>query len=62
MKEPKYSIGDKVYHITPESDCGIVLDASFSMLNNRWMYLISFGIKDNDYWYHEHEISTTKTF
>lgn len=59
---PQFKIGDKVYHIIPESDFGIVLDASYSILNNRWRYIVTFGIKDSDYIYYEHELSKTKIF
>lgn len=59
---PKFNIGGKVYHITPESDCGIVLDASYSILDRRWRYVVTFGIKDSDYTYYEHELSKTKIF
>lgn len=62
IKQPKFNIGDKVYHITPESDLGVVLDAEYSLLNNRWRYVVTFGIKDSDYTYYEHELSTSKVF
>jgi hypothetical protein len=62
MKAPKYNIGDKVYHITPESESGVILDASYSLLNDRWQYRVTFGIKDNDYWYEESELSANKIF
>jgi hypothetical protein len=62
MKNPKYSIGERVYHITPESDAGVVLDAEYSLLYDRWVYRVAFGIKDNDTDYYEHELSLTKRF
>lgn len=31
MKNNKFNIGDKVYHITPESDQGVALDCCYSM-------------------------------
>lgn len=62
MKQPKYNIGDRVFHITPESEQGIVLDAEYSLLHNRWIYIVSFGIRDNSTTYYEHELSLTKTY
>lgn len=62
MKQPKYNIGDVVYHITPESDAGVVLEATYSLLNNRWLYRVTFGIRDNEIDYYEHELVTTQTF
>lgn len=62
LKAPKFNINHQVHHVTPDSDKGVVLDCSYSLANNKWSYLVSFGIKDNDYWYMEHELSTSKTF
>lgn len=62
MRQPKFKIGDVVYHITPGSDKGVVLDATYSLLTNRWLYRVTFGIRDNDYDYYEHELVTTQTF
>lgn len=62
MKQPKYNIGDKVYHITPESEQGTVLEAIYSLLHNRWLYRVTFAIRDNDYEYYEHELSDTIQF
>jgi len=56
MIQPKFSIGDKVYHVTLDSEEGVVLDASYSMLRKRWKYLVTFGIRDNDSRYYEHEL------
>lgn len=62
MKQPKYNIGDKVYHVTPESEQGMVLEAIYSLLHNRWLYRVTFGLRDNDYDYYEHELSETNQF
>ena len=32
MKNRKYNIGDAVYHVTPESDKGIVINANYNLL------------------------------
>lgn len=62
MRQPKFKIGDVVYHITPESGKGVVLDATYSLLNDRWLYRVTFDIRDNENDYYEHELVTTQTF
>lgn len=62
MTKNKFNIGDKVYHITPESEQGTVLEATYSLLNDKWQYRVTFGIKDSDYDYYEHELSNTIQF
>lgn len=62
MKQPKFKISDKVYHITPESDQGVVLDAEYSLLLDRWLYTVTFGIIHDDKLCVEHELSLTKTY
>lgn len=62
MKLNKFNVGDKVYHITPESEQGTVLDASYSLLYDQWQYRVTFSIRDNDYYYFEHELSDAIQF
>lgn len=62
MIQPKFNLGDKVYHITPESEQGTVLEATYSLLNNKWNYTVTFGLRDSDYRYYEHELSDTIQF
>lgn len=61
--ETEFSIGDKVYHATKESDMGIVIDASFSVRANCVKYEVSFGRMDaDDVWVYEEELSSSKVF
>ena len=62
MIKPTYNISDKVYHITPESELGIVIDASYSLLTGRWLYQVTFSPHTEALWYHVHELSTNKTY
>ncbi|MPM33065.1 hypothetical protein SDC9_79632 [bioreactor metagenome] len=62
MTNPKFQIGEKVYHITPESDQGVVLDCTFSMRKGYWLYLVTFGPEKDSMDYYEDELSTSKTF
>mgnify|MGYP001320356691 FL=1 len=61
MISNKFNIGDKVYHATPESDCGIIIDAEYSLRYNRWAYIISTGFGENKYAL-EDEICSSKVF
>lgn len=59
----EYSIGAMVYHVTPESLQGVVVDISYSVLHRMVKYNVVFGIRpDDDVWCFEHELSTDKVF
>lgn len=62
MKVPKYNIGDRVFHITPESDPGVVLNIKYEYLTGLHEYLVTFSAQSESLWYYEHELSITKTF
>ena len=61
--KPKYSIGDKVYHITPESPVGIVINWKYYGHTKSFEYCIAFGLGDNETdWYAAHELNKNKLF
>lgn len=62
MIKPRYNIGQQVYHATPESPTGIVLDCIYSVRKNEWEYLVSFGANEESLVYYEEEVSETKVF
>jgi hypothetical protein len=62
MRNPKYQIGERVYHITPESETGIVLDARFSLRENAWSYIVTFGPDKDSLLYYEDELTTSRIF
>lgn len=62
MQNPKYIIGDMVYHATPDSDKGVVIDACFYLLTQQWQYQVSFSPTVASLWYYEHELQVHKTF
>ncbi|WP_019540555.1 hypothetical protein [Proteiniphilum acetatigenes] len=62
MRNPKFNIGEKVYHITPDSDQGVVLDCRYSMREGSWSYIVTFGAEKEALLYYEDELSTSKTF
>ena len=61
MKSPKFYIGQEVYHITPDSPRGFVLNAKYDLLDDKWEYEVAFGVQEALV-YHEHELQLTKTF
>lgn len=62
MKEPIYKIGDRVFHITPESDVGVVVDCVWSMRYKSWTYVVTFGHDKESSAYYEDELTQNKTF
>ena len=64
MKEikftPKYEMLQKVYHLTPDSDAGVIIDVRWSK-GQGTTYLVSLGF-NADAWCYEHELSTEKVF
>lgn len=62
MNKRKFEIGDRVFHCTKESPEGVVLNAYYDLLNERWDYLVTFSPECPALQYHEHEISLTKVF
>ena len=62
IEKPKYHINEKVYHITPESQQGIIIDINYSYLTKLHQYQVTFGPDTNPGWYFEHELSKSKVF
>lgn len=59
----KFNITDEVFHLTPDSNKGIIVDISFSILTNLVLYQVaSGGLGIMPLWYYEHELSETKIF
>lgn len=58
-----YSIGQEIYHRTPDSAKGIITDINYNALTNTVLYLVSFGrLPEDQSWFNEFELSETKTF
>lgn len=58
----KFDIGDKVFHATPDGDCGIVIDVSYSFRSGV-RYEVVFGRRGTDnVWCVEEELSDSKVF
>lgn len=61
MTRPKFNIGDEIYHITSESEKGIIVDINYSYAFNINTYTVSlgWGIQHECA---EHELSEDKIF
>lgn len=62
MNKPKFNIGDRVYHVIPESNCGIVVNIRYEYLTGLHEYHVAFSETSESLWYYEHELQTSKTF
>lgn len=60
--EPKFVIGDRVYHITRESGWGVIINACYQVLSNMWEYQVAFRSDMESLWYFEHELTTTEVY
>lgn len=57
----KFSIGQEVYHITPDSPKGIVIDIAYYFATNEVKYIVAWGHSDESF-YREIELTEHKTF
>lgn len=62
ISSPKYKIGDYVFHITPESDQGVIIDINYSYLTHLHQYRVSFSSEIESLWYYEHELSKNRVY
>ena len=62
MEERVFDIGDIVYHISPESPKGLVLNAYYNLRYKEWTYLVNFGLELDDKICIEDELSLVKSF
>jgi len=60
MDKQEFNIGDKVYHILPDSPQGIVFDVSYSFRYNMYKYEVVWDI-DRSVWYVGDELSKNKS-
>ena len=61
VKNPKFQIGDRIYHVTKESEQGVVIDATYSLRTANWLYIVSFA-PGFEYDLYEDELSESKIF
>jgi len=61
MGEPKFKIGDKIYHITKESKEGIIVNIIYYFSTRRFEYIITTGWGE-EYSCYEYELVKNKIF
>ena len=59
--ENEYNIGDRVYHVTPDSEIGVVVDWRYSAYSGVYSYFVTWGINDTN-WYINAELSRSQVF
>jgi len=62
MVKPIVNIGGFIYHITPDSPRGVVVDITYSYLTKQHSYCVAFSAEAASMWYYEHELSLVKVF
>lgn len=55
--DPKFQQGEDVFHVTPESPKGVVIDISYSLRTRRFSYLVTFCATEPSLWYYEEELT-----
>ena len=61
MKKNKFYIGQDVYHVTPESGKGIVIDITYTFSTGTYHYLVATSW-DVEHMCVEHELSDSQIF
>jgi len=59
---PKFHIGDRVFHILPESPPGVVVEALYRYSCNRHSYMVMFDPMTAALEYEEFELTDSKSF
>ena len=62
MTKPAFNIRDRVYHVTPDSPEGIVIDVQYNYASGIYLYQVSFSPTQASLWYFEIELSYNKSF
>lgn len=57
--KPKYNLLEDIYHITPESPLGVIIDIRYIYSTGKFEYLICFDTKES-LWYQEYELIKDK--
>lgn len=60
IADPRFLMGDDVFHVTPESPKGIVVDISYNLRIRRFTYLVTFCATEPSLWYYEEELTAKR--
>lgn len=61
MNQNKFNIGDAVYHVTPESDKGIVIEIVYMFSTRTYVYTVATSW-NTEYTCQEHELTDHPNF
>jgi len=61
MKQPRYKLLQKVYHITPDSELGVITDIIYHYVDDCIVYRITTGF-EKEFYCKEFELTDEKTF
>jgi hypothetical protein len=59
---PRFKISQKIYHITPDSPMGVILNWRYCGLEKYFEYLVTFSPDNATIWYLENELLESKNF
>lgn len=60
--ETKFQIGDRIYHILPESPMGVIIDITYRAATDTVYYEVQFNPEESSVTCMGHELSKDKTF
>jgi len=61
IEEPKFELNQTVYHITPESEAGVIVNILYDFVLKKFSYNVTIGW-EREVWCGEEELSETKIF
>jgi len=59
--ENRFDIGDEVYHVSPNSEKGIVIEITYVLSTKKYIYTVVTSW-DNEYVCSEHELTAHQNF
>lgn len=61
MGTNRFEIGDEVYHVTPESDKGVIVEINYVYSSGKYLYTVATSW-NQEFICSEHELTDTKKF
>lgn len=62
IPDPKFQELEDVYHVTPESPKGVVIDINYNLRTRQFTYLVTFSATVPSLWYSEEELIKNRRF
>ncbi len=61
IPNPKFNIGDRIFHVTRDSDEGVIVNAMYYIRQRNWTYTVTFS-PGSEHELFEDEIMTSKIY